>query len=143
MQLFRAVSTEYAKQVIEDGFVGTEVAWTDEASKPTGEVQSICEFRDMPPTGLTSSLTTEVTVEAGEEDFQVTFAGGPVLADDLGDFVLSIEVPVHVATKYEVREDPPMGMPFREFWLPEEVANEYRGSLRVFDSTTVKKSGRT
>jgi hypothetical protein len=63
-----------------------------------------------------------------------TFDGGPTLSDYLGDFVVSIEVPDDVALEHEAHEEPPMGWPFREFWLSPDLANRYRDTLKVFDS---------
>jgi hypothetical protein len=91
----------------------------------------------MPPGGLTRSITTESHID--EESGAVVFSGGPLLADDPEDFVLSIDVPDDFALKREVREDPPKGWPFREFQLTEEEANRYRHTLRAFDSNDLEE----
>jgi hypothetical protein len=88
----------------------------------------------MPPSGLTLSLVTDTHYERTDEGaFSITLSGGPVLADDMGDLVLAIEVPDDEALhEMEVYEDPPQGWPFREYWLPPDVANRYRGTLRAW-----------
>jgi hypothetical protein len=50
----------------------------------------------------------------------------------MGDFVLSILVPEAEVREYEVHEDPPLGWPFREYWLTPDIANKYRDSLEVW-----------
>jgi hypothetical protein len=128
MDLYMAVSTAYARHVIDEGFVGRSVS-----SLEGGEAE-VCEFRDLPPRGLTLSLTAEAEAEQTEKGLKTTIAGGPVLADDIGDFVLSIEVPSEIAKEYESHEEPPAGWPFGEYWLPPDVANAHREWLKVFIS---------
>jgi hypothetical protein len=149
MELFIAASTEMARGVVDRGFVGsvgrpTILYETDEKGdfllNPNGSrIESsradVCEFRDIPPRGLTPSRTTEVTSEVDEDRIEVTMDGGPVLADDLGDFILSIQVPDDFALVREAHEDPPSGWPFREFWLTSEEADLYRDTLKVYDSS--------
>ena len=140
-----ASSTEYARHVIDSGFVG--VPWwpinPDETGQPvrderghptyTGERLERCEFRDQPPSGLAFSRTTESRVDFDPDDHtaKVIISGGAVLADDPGDFVLSIEVPEDFARDRQIREEPgrvldpktgevlgdaePVSWPFREF----------------------------
>ena len=67
-----------------------------------------------------------------DETLRMTVSGGPALADYMGDFVLEIEVPDEIAAPWEVKEEPPKGWPFREYWLAEELANEYRHTLVVY-----------
>jgi hypothetical protein len=143
MRLYIALPTAAARLFIDDGFVGRPRVMYDQhvtladieaGAKPTGVAEYV-EFRDMPPVGLTFSRTTEADVEPTDDGLEVTIDGGPVLADDPGDFILSIKVPDEVAREHEVTEDPPAGWPFREFWLPPEVANAYHHTLKVFDSS--------
>jgi hypothetical protein len=54
--------------------------------------------------------------------------------DDVGDFVLSIDVPDEFALARVVREEPPLGWPFCEIWLKPEEANQYHHTLTAFDS---------
>jgi hypothetical protein len=123
MKLFIAVNTEMAEGVVARGFVGsagrpTILYGTDDRGdfllNPDGSrIESfrgdICEFRDIPPRGLTLSRTTEVTSKVDNDRIEITMDGGPVLADDLGDFILSIEVPDDFALEREAHEDPPSG----------------------------------
>ena len=127
--------TDYARQVIDQGFVGRpravyDAEELDAATRDTPEgeitppkklpeptdVVEYCEFRDMPPGGLASSRTTEAEIA------------------QTGDFVLSIEVPDSVALANEIHEEPPWWRPFREFWLTPEEANRYRDTLEIIDS---------
>ncbi len=121
--------TDYARHVIDQGFVGLpravydaeeldaatrdtpegEITPPEKLPEPT-DVGEYCEFRDMPPGGLASSRTTEAA------------------------FVLSIEVPDSVALANEIHDEPPWGRPFREFWLTPEEANRYRDTLEIIDS---------
>ena len=140
-RLFVAVPTDYAHSVYQHGFTASERPLYDPDELANGpyvkiESRAFVEFRDMPPVGLTFSLTAEATVEGDPDDdhrVNVTIDGGPVLADYLGDFVLAIEVPddeeLH---QMEIHEDPPLGWPFREYWLEPEVANQYLRALKVF-----------
>jgi hypothetical protein len=128
MNLYMAVSTAYARRVIDEGFVGRSVSLLE------GGETEVCEFRDIPPVGLTLSLTAEAEAENTEKGSKVTIGTGPVLADDIGDFVLSIEVTSEMGKEYEIDEETAAGWPFREHWLPPEVANAHRGSLKVFIS---------
>jgi hypothetical protein len=136
VRLYMATNTKYARHVIEEGFIGVSHVVYDADGKPTDEVVDWCEFRDLPPGGLTPSITTETEIEPMDEGIAIAIAmsGGPMLADGGGDFLLAIDVPEDVALKYELNEDPPSGWPFREFGLPPEVANEHRHTLCVFDS---------
>ncbi len=121
--------TDYARHVIDQGFVGLpravydaeeldaatrdtpegEITPPEKLPEPT-DVGEYCEFRDMPPGGLASSGTTEAEI------------------------VLSIEVPDSVALANEIHDEPPRGRPFREFWLTPEEANRYRDTLEIIDS---------
>jgi hypothetical protein len=152
MKLYTAASTEYARHVIDRGFAGMwrdvyDPDELDEARRRTPEGQPVtdlpnpidtkpyCEFRDIPSSGLTFSRTTETDVaQTGEDSLKVTISGGPTLADDIGDFTLEIEVPADFALEREVHEDPPLGWPFREFWLTREEANRFLDTLKVYDS---------
>jgi hypothetical protein len=134
MKLYGAASTQTARNIIDHGFPGRPQVLVDD-DKPTGEIIHVVELRDMPPRGLILSRTTEVTAESDGDDVTMSMTGGPVLADDPGDFVIQIDVPNDVAAPFEARFDPaPTGWPFREFWLSPEVANQYHDTLRVFDS---------
>jgi hypothetical protein len=128
MLLYVAVPMNYARFVVERGFVGVERAFIE------GGSAEFCEFRDIPPTGLTFSRTTEVTAEPTETGISLTIGGGGILADYIGDVVLSIDVPEAAALECEAREDPPAGWPFREFWLSPELANAHRSTLRAWVS---------
>ena len=108
MDLYMAVSTAYARHVIDEGFVGRSLSWLE------GGEAEVCEFRDQPPTGLTLSLTAEAEAENTEKGSKVTIGTGPVLADDIGDFVLSIEVTSEMGKEYEIDEETAAGWPFRE-----------------------------
>jgi hypothetical protein len=121
--------TDYARHVIDQGFVGLpravhdaeeldaatrdtpegEITPPEKLPEPT-DVVEYCEFRDRPPGGLASSRTTEAA------------------------FVLSIEVPDSVALASEIHDEPPWDRPFREFWLTPEEANRYRDTLEIIDS---------
>jgi hypothetical protein len=121
--------TDYARHVIDQGFVGLpravhdaeeldaatrdtpegEITPPEKLPEPT-DVVEYCEFRDRPPRGLASSRTTEAA------------------------FVLSIEVPDSVALANEIHDEPPRGRPFREFRLTPEEANRYRDTLEIIDS---------
>jgi hypothetical protein len=89
----------------------------------------------MTPGGLIPSLTTEVNAELDDEgNPRITVDGGPVMASDPGDFILSIEVPDELALEHEYHYDPLMGWPHREIWLAVEEANRYRHTLKVYDT---------
>ena len=144
--------TDYARHVIDHGFVGRavyDVEELDAATRdiPEGEitpseklpepiaVAEHCEFRNMPPGGLIFSRTTEAEIEpTGGTESKVTIDCGSSLLDDAGDFVFSIEVPDSVALANEIYEEPPSGRPFRKFWLTEEEANRYRYTLKIIDA---------
>ena len=138
MILYMACTTEDARQTIDGGFVGVERYLYDvddsgrmvQQDHPT----AFCEFRDIAPSGWTVSRTTEIEAEqTGEDQIRMTVSGGPVLADFTGDFTLTIEVPDDEVFQYEAKEEDPSGWPFREFYLPPEVANQYRHTLKVYD----------
>lgn len=159
MRLYMAATTEYARRAIDEGFIGvqrqmfrpedlerykekfpegmmTEAQMLEsmafQASLPS-EVVDLCEFRDMPPEDIALSRTAEVHgSESDDADFAVEISGGPVLFDNPGDFVLSIDVPDDLALGREVINE--LGWPFREFHLAPEEANEYRQTLKVYDS---------
>jgi hypothetical protein len=76
MNLYIAVPIAYAKWVIADGFLGRTVVWME------GDESEVCEFRDIPPTGLTLSRTAGVENEVTETNMKIASGGGPVLADD-------------------------------------------------------------
>ena len=123
MRLFAALSTNSVRHIVAHDFTGI--------TRIIGGKEYVM-FRDLPPAGLTRSLTTEAeTTQTGENESKVVFSGGPMLADDMGEFQVSIDVPEQVAREHVVTEDPPMGWPFREFWLPPELANAYRSTLMV------------
>jgi hypothetical protein len=87
----------------------------------------------MPPQGIAFSLTAEPHVErTGDHGLEVRVAGGPVLAEYMGDLVLSIVVPDVRARQYRTREEEPMGWQFSYYWLPPDVADRYRDSLEVW-----------
>jgi hypothetical protein len=119
-RLFMAVTARYARRVHQTGFVGQPETMYDSDKLDAGEYvetgpQEFCEFRDMPPAGLTFSLTAETHAKVDDEgNLAVEIGGGPVLADDMGDFVLSIRLPSEEIREHEVHEDPPQGWPFRE-----------------------------
>lgn len=156
MRLYRTATTDYARHVIDEGFVGVRRSMYEPealaaaiAETPEGQVtdrgelpepidvEEWVEFRDLPSQGATFSRTTEVlAVEEADGRVHIAIGGGPVLVDDVGDFVLTIEVPDDVALEHEVHEDPPAGWPFREFWMPPDLANRYWNTLKVLDSET-------
>jgi hypothetical protein len=43
-------------------------------------------------------------------------------------------MPDEIALEHEWHEEPSAGWPFREIWLPPEVANAYLDTLKVLDS---------
>ncbi len=137
-RLYAAVTMDYARLVHRTGFVGQSEVLCDTDKLALGEylaigTQKLCQFRDMPPVGLTFSLTAEAHAEVrNDESIEITIGGGPVLADEMGDLVLCILVPDTEIRQNEVHEDPPQGWPFREYWLPVDVANKYRDSLEVW-----------
>jgi hypothetical protein len=137
-RLYAAVLMDYARHVHRAGFIGRPEVTYETEKLALGEdvaihTQAFCEFRDMPPAGLTFSLTAEAQVEERYADtIEMTISGGPVLADEMGDLVLSILVPDGEIREYEIHEDPPQGWPFREYRLPVDVANKYRHSLEVW-----------
>src|SRR4051812_33083001 len=107
MDLYMAVSTDLARFVLDHGFVGRPRVMIDDDHQPTGQVRDFCEFRDVPPIGLTLSRTAELRVEEDHDDaMSVTIEGGATLLDDLGDFVLALDVPDDVALEARVREEP-------------------------------------
>ncbi len=128
MKLYQAATTTDARHVIDHGFVGRSIMLT------SGEIADFVQFRDLPPAGLTSSRTAEVEATLHDDQIDVRISGGEVLVDDLGDFVLCIDVPDDVARDFRVAEEPPSGWPFQEYWLSPEWANAYRHTLVVFDS---------
>ena len=134
-----AVPADCARHVIDVGFVGTRTVY---ATKEDGipdysrpDPTPLCEFRDLPPAGLTFSRTTEAEVD--QDEVKVTIGGGPLLADFMGDFILSIEVPDELVKPWQVTEKSlgetePASWPFVEYWIPDTVANQHLSTLRVF-----------
>jgi len=61
-------------------------------------------------------------------------SGGPVMFEDMGDFIVSIDVPDEDVEEWRLIEDEPMGWPFVEYWLPDKVANQYVNTLEVYIS---------
>lgn len=154
MRLYMPAATEYARYVIDNGFVGIPTPMYDsdeleaaghgsprtyrsgEAMPPLPEPKEWkewCIFRDMPPGGLTFSRTTEMSAEHAEDGVEITVEGGPVLADDMGDFVLSVDIPDDIAAEYRVYEEEPLGWPFQEYYVEPDLANRYRHTLTVYD----------
>jgi hypothetical protein len=122
MRLYMAVPIDYAREVIRDGFT------------PTGHYREgggYVAFRDLASTGLTRSITTESHQVETPDGIGVQFSGGPLLSDYIGDFTLTIDVPAEDVMAYEAHDDDPQGWPFREFWIPPELANRHRSTLRV------------
>jgi hypothetical protein len=113
MRLFAPASTTDARAAIDEGFTPTEMG--------EGDVAFVV-FRSRrggsPP-----------------DD-----AGLDLLADPAVDFALALDVPDDEAAKWEARYDPPLrdarlgDLPYREHFLPVEVADRYRESLVVFDA---------
>jgi hypothetical protein len=138
-RLFAAGTTNGVRQVVADGFTGIpeltypgNAGTIEEMRASEATVVYFVKFRDLPPAGMTFSRTTEMDAEqTSENEIRVDIDGGPVLMDDMGDFQVPIDVPAEVIAEYEVVEDPPSGWPFREYWLPPDVANEYRPTLLV------------
>lgn len=117
-------------------------------------VEEHCEFRDQPPGGLILSRTAEVVTSEGDEftaedgnplgeallqglaagGTELTIGGGLVLADDPGDFIMSIDVPEDVLRQHQLEGDIGEEFGFRQFWLTPDEANSYRGTLAVYDS---------
>ena len=68
--LYKAVSVAYARHIVTDGFIGiTSLTWADDDLECKGEsigTLTYVEFRDIPPAGLTASLTTEKQVEVAK-----------------------------------------------------------------------------
>lgn len=148
--------TSAARAVIDHGGfdpIARVSALIGDDGMPTGEDLEYVDLRDLPPGGLTFSRTTEVDVSDEGETVGMTISGGPVLLDDPGDFVLSIEVPDDLAREHVVTEEPgrlyeqddegrwvsageaePASWPFREFWLSPQAAAQYWDSLTVYDS---------
>jgi hypothetical protein len=137
MRLYQGCAAKAARDVLDRGFVGE--LWMplkedqkggiarDETGKPLikgGAPERWCVFRS----GSFGAST-------GEED------ESPLAVIPEGDFVLMIEVPEDFARKYEVVERSQGGMDEREdtsstdreFWLPEEVADRFRDTIKVYD----------
>jgi hypothetical protein len=116
---------------------GRHSARRDDPTGAPAQANGLCDALRVPehsPAGLTFSRTAEATAEqTADDEIKITIGGGPVLADDPGDFVLSIEVPDDLSLEHEALYDEPEGWPFREIWLPEDVANRYRDTLKVYD----------
>lgn len=131
MRLYAAAQAEAARAVVQHGFAAAgrpRRVW-DATGK--SEVVEFVEFRDLTPTGFTLSRTAELKAEKTNEGIKMTISGGPVLADDLGDFIISIDVPDDLASEREVHEDPPAGWPFREYWLGVDDADRFRDTLAL------------
>lgn len=130
MRLYKAVSASYARHVIDVGFIGVPNCTVE------GEYFEYVEMRDIPPAGLTFSRTAEMEVAVDEVTGHIDarIGGGPVLADDLGDFIVSIAMPADVAAQYRITYEDPPGWPFQEYWLDPDVTNAYRHTFVVFDS---------
>lgn len=144
-----AVSTAYARLIIDSGFEGVpttsyedfEVLGTDERGntrygKPIGPGTDweYVPMRDMPPMGLTPSRTTEIEIETDEDGGQVNIAmRGPVLADGLGDFIVSIEMPEVEVLPHRAVVDGE-SWPFQEFWLPPDLVNAHLHTLVIYNS---------
>ena len=128
-RLFIAVLLDYARGVHRAGFVGAPRMLYDTELLKRGkyvvvDLKEFVEFRDLPPAGLTGSSKDE-------------YSGGPMLADYMGDLILSIEVPDDGELReLEIHAEPPTAGPFREYWLPPEVANRYLDTLKVFVPNT-------
>ena len=137
MRLYQGCAAKAAREALDQGFVGE--LWMplkedqkggiarDETGKPLiegGVPGRWCVFRS----GSFGAST-------GEED------ESPLAVIPEGDFVLMIEVPEDVAKKYEVversqgstdeREE--TSSTDREFWFPEEVADRFRDTIKVYD----------
>lgn len=130
MKLYQAATTKYARHVIDSGFPGREFELVHDDRKPTGEVVEYVRFHDLPLGGLAFSRTTERDYSGGDVGVDAIINARPLPADAPGYFILCIEIPAKEAADYE---DAPAGSPFREYWLPPEVANRYRDSLVIFD----------
>jgi hypothetical protein len=115
MKLYMAVPIAYARRVVTNGFAGDPDV----------------KFRDIPSQGLTRSVNVDVEWTADDVPHE-TVTPGPRLEDDIGDLTLVIDMPGTDVQPFEARYDPPQGYPFREYWLPPELANRYRHTLRVF-----------
>ena len=104
MRLYMAVTTEMARMAVDQG-IGSLARPRFDIN--TGKPWENVEMRDLPPGGLTFSRTTEATTAADDDgNVHVTISGGPVLADDPGEYVLSIEVPDDIACEHFVVEEP-------------------------------------
>ena len=124
MKLYMAVPADYARHIIDSGFEGSAAHWLEAED---GTVSHYCPFRDQPPGGLVLSRTAEIEADVTGDAMALRVSGGALLADDLGDFVMSIDVPGEMAAQFEVHEEPPAGWPFREYWLPADIANAHLG----------------
>jgi hypothetical protein len=136
MRLYMAVPTDYAVEVVSNGFTHGRPLYdpeTDEIS--TTAFQPYLDFRDLAPTGASFGVTAEGAFQepTEDDDFQIAIQG-PVMFDDPGAFVLSIEVPDEFALQQEARFEPPVRWAFREFWLQPEEANLYIDTLKIYDS---------
>jgi hypothetical protein len=136
MRLYQGCIAKVAREVLDYGFVGE--LWMplkedqkggiirDETGQPLtkgGDPERWCVFR-----------SGSFGANTGEDD------GSPLAVIPEGDFVLMIEVPDEFAKKFEVversqggteRED--SSSTDREFWLPEEVADRFRDTVKVYD----------
>src|SRR4051812_29596024 len=85
-RLYKAASTNDARHIIDIGFRAENILDMDD-----GTVQPVVIFRDLPPTGLALSRTTEIAmVRIQDEDrFYVNITGGPILDDYIGDFIVA------------------------------------------------------
>ncbi len=131
MRLYMATPAEYAALVVHEGFTVGRPFYDPriDGFARTAHLE-YCDFKDQKPVGRSLPGPHEL---ANTNVFQVRL-DGPILLDDPGDFVLSIEVPDEFALEVEVHSDHPKGRSSREFWLAPEEANRYPDTLRVYDS---------
>lgn len=133
MKLYMPVSTSLARHIIDDGFYGIPRLMT--ARDGSKDVYEVVVMYDQPPTGLVGDRSTEFQVETTDERIiTMTGTGGKWFTMDIGDFTMVIEVPDKQVAQYEIREDPPKGWPFREYWMPPEFVNRHRHTLSVLNS---------
>jgi hypothetical protein len=138
MRLYQGCTAKAVREVLDHGFVGE--LWMrlkedqkdgivrDETGKPL--IQG-----GVPPERWCVFRSGSFGASTGEED------ESPLAVIPEGDLVLMIEVPEDFAKKYEVVERSQGGTEEREetsstdreFWLPEEVADRFRDTVKVYD----------
>lgn len=150
MIFYLAVTTDHARRILDNGFVGVTRALydTDEllarwAQTPAGErvtnlpdpisVAEYVECRAFEP-----SAVAEIETHVPSADGSPVSCLSPAIIEDLvadedvDDFIVSIEVPDTLATPHVVDNDLAGRDAFADYWLPVDLANDYRHTIRAY-----------